>query len=54
MDPWKRRFLLETTNFRGYVSLRECIPYQATICCNQPEVHGRKKFAQMNDVETSS
>ena len=23
-DPWKRRFLLETTIFRGYVSLREC------------------------------
>ena len=25
MDPWKRRFLLETTIFRGYVSFRECI-----------------------------
>ena len=25
IDPWKRRFLLETTIFRGYVSFRECI-----------------------------
>ena len=24
IDPWKRRFLLETTIFRCYVSLREC------------------------------
>ena len=24
IDPWKRRFLLETTIFRGYVSFREC------------------------------
>ena len=22
-DPWKRRFLLETTVFKGYVSFRE-------------------------------
>ena len=27
IDPWKRRFLLETTIFRGYVSFRECNPY---------------------------
>ena len=26
IDPWKRRFLSETTIFRGYVSLRECNP----------------------------
>ena len=25
IDPWKRRFLLETTIFRAYVSFRECI-----------------------------
>ena len=24
IDPWKRRFLLESTIFRGYVSFREC------------------------------
>ena len=24
IDPWKRRFLLETTILRGYVSFREC------------------------------
>ena len=24
IDPWKRRFLLETIIFRGYVSFREC------------------------------
>ena len=24
IDPWKRRFLLETTIFRSYVSFREC------------------------------
>ena len=24
IDPWKRRFLLETIMFRGYVSFREC------------------------------
>ena len=24
VDPWKRRFLLETIVFRGYVSFREC------------------------------
>ncbi len=31
--PWKRRFLLETTIFRGYVSLRECtfINFEAGI-----------------------
>ena len=23
-EPWKRRFLLETTIFRAYVSFREC------------------------------
>ena len=27
IDPCKRRFLLETTIFRCYVSFRECIPY---------------------------
>ena len=27
IDPWKRRFLLETIIFRGYVSFREGIPY---------------------------
>ena len=27
IDPWKRRFLLETTIFRGYVSFREGIFY---------------------------
>ena len=26
IDHWKRRFLLETTIFRGYVSCRECTP----------------------------
>jgi len=25
IDPWKRRFLLETIIFRGYASFRECI-----------------------------
>ena len=25
IDPWKRRFLLDTTIFRGYVSFRECM-----------------------------
>ena len=25
ITPWKRRFLLETIIFRGYVSCRECI-----------------------------
>jgi len=24
IDPWKRRFLLKTIIFRGYVSFREC------------------------------
>ena len=24
IDPWKRKFLLETTIFRGYVSFGEC------------------------------
>ena len=27
--PWKRRFLLETTVFRGYVGFRECNPLVA-------------------------
>ena len=27
IDPWERRFLLETIIFRGYVSFREGIPY---------------------------
>ena len=27
IDPWKRRFLLETTLFRGYVSFKEGTSY---------------------------
>jgi len=27
IDPWKRRFLLETIIFMGYVSFRECIDF---------------------------
>ena len=27
IDPWKRRFLLETIIFRGYISFRECISF---------------------------
>ena len=31
IDPWKRRFLLETTIFRGHVSFRECIAPTSAI-----------------------
>ena len=38
MEPWKRRFLLETTIFRGYVSFRECTPWKINILNLKMEV----------------
>ena len=32
IDPWKRRFLLETTIFRSYVSFREGMKFVQLIC----------------------
>ena len=44
MDPWKRRFLLETTIFRGkLLVLRECIILHgpaAGVWATCPEGHG--------------
>ena len=31
IDPWKRRFLLETIIFRGYVSFGECTPLKINM-----------------------
>jgi len=31
IDPWKRRFLLETFISRGYVSFREGIPTHSSM-----------------------
>ena len=39
IDPWKRRFLLETIIFRGYVSFR------AVYCCGSTLIYSFQSFS---------
>ena len=54
IDPWKRRFLLETIVFRGYVSFRECISNSARIWKQMTEPKSfRCALGQVVPVKTS-
>ena len=49
IDPWKRRFLLETISFRGYVSFRECSASYLTVFLHRT-LFGRRSWKWNSDA----